>query len=141
MPQLIHLNGPAAVGKSTVARMYTDHHPGVLNLDIDQVVSLIGGWRENLPAILGAARALAVGMAETHLRGGYDVVMPQLVTNVEQASRFSAAASRAGGEYREIVLLADKQRIVERFTAGGTPSTPSSTTLKANGRSSRSMTT
>jgi hypothetical protein len=115
VPQLIHLNGPAAVGKSTVARMYADQHPGVLNLDIDQVVGLIGGWRENFHESLTAGRALAISMAETHLRNGYDVVMPQLITSVEQAERFQAAATRAGGEYREIVLLADKRRIVERF--------------------------
>lgn len=116
MPQLIHLNGPAAVGKSTVSRMYADRHPGVLNLDIDQVVSLIGGWRENFAThALPAARELAISMAETHLRGGHDVVMPQLVTRVEQAERFQAAAARAGAGYREIVLLADKAYLVERF--------------------------
>jgi len=47
MPILIHLNGPSGVGKSTLAQRYVDEHPGVLNLDIDAVVSLIGGWRDD----------------------------------------------------------------------------------------------
>lgn len=99
-----------------MSAMYADQHHGVLNLDIDQVVRLIGGWRENFRATVGAGRELALGMLETHLRAGHDIVMPQLVTNVEQATRFEAAASRAGGEYREIVLLADKQRLIDRLT-------------------------
>ena len=116
MTQLIHLNGPTAVGKSTVAAMYADQHPGVLNLDIDHVVMLIGGWRANFWATLAAGRELAFGMLGTHLSAGHDVVMPQLVTNVDEARKFEAAAERAGAEYREIALVADKQRIIDRFT-------------------------
>ena len=52
MPILIHLNGPSGVGKSTLAQRYVDEHPGVLNLDIDAVVSLIGGWRDDFFVIL-----------------------------------------------------------------------------------------
>ena len=46
MPRFIHLNGPPGIGKSTVARAFAAEHPGVLNLDIDQVVALIGGWQD-----------------------------------------------------------------------------------------------
>lgn len=45
MPQLILLNGPPAVGKSTLAARYADDHPGTLNLDIDLLHPLIGGQR------------------------------------------------------------------------------------------------
>jgi cytidylate kinase len=111
--QLIHLNGPTAVGKSTVAAMYADRHPGVLNLDIDHVVRLIGGWRDNFWTTLAAGRELAFSMLGTHLSAGHDVVMPQLVTNVDQARKFEAAAERASAEYREIALVADKRRILD----------------------------
>ncbi|WP_063628959.1 AAA family ATPase [Amycolatopsis taiwanensis] len=115
MPQLIHVNGPSGVGKSTVARMYADRHPGVLNLDTDQVVSLIGGWQDNFWEALKAGRLLAVSMAETHLRTGHDVVMPQLATKWEEVEGFQAAAGRAGAQYREVVLMVGKQQMVERF--------------------------
>jgi len=124
MVQLIHVNGPSGVGKSTVAQMYADEHPGVLNLDTDQVVSLIGGWQDNFWQALKAGRLLAIGMAEAHLRAGHDVVMPQLATKVEEVAGFQAAADRAGAEYREIVLMASKQQMIDRFAgraAGGDP--------------------
>lgn len=115
MPTLIHLNGPSGVGKSTVAQLYADRHPGALNLDTDRVVSMIGGWRENFWQTLGPARRLAIGMAETHLRGGQDVVVPQLVAKLSEIDRFEAAAKDAGAEYREIVLITDHDALHERW--------------------------
>lgn len=117
MSALIHLNGPSGVGKSTLARAYVDRHPGVLDLDIDTVVSLIGGWQDDFFATLPAARLLALAMAETHLRSGYDVVMPQLVTSVEEAQRFEHAAAQAGAAYIEIALTAGPDEQVKRFRA------------------------
>jgi hypothetical protein len=96
--------------------MYVDRHPGVLNLDTDQVVSLIGGWRDAFWETLKAGRLLAVGMAETHLRAGHDVVMPQLTTKPEEIEAFEAVADRLGAEYREVVLMAGKEEMIGRFT-------------------------
>ena len=115
MPRLIHLNGPSGIGKSTIAQRYADRHPGVLNLDTDQVVSLIGGWQDDFWATLDVARELAVAMAETHLRNGRDVVMPQLATRLPEIEGFEAACGRAGAEYREIALVAGKREAVDRF--------------------------
>ena len=117
MPRLIHLNGPSGVGKSTIAQRYVDRHHGVLNLDTDQVVSLIGGWRDNFWETLKPARLLAASMAETHLRSGHDVVMPQLATRLDEVADFEAVCARTGAEYREIVLTLDRQRALARFAA------------------------
>jgi len=122
MPRLIHVNGPSGIGKSTIARMYAERHPGVLNLDIDQVVGLIGGWQDDFWNAFRAAQLLAIGMAETHLRTGHDVVMPQLVTRHEDIAGFDAAVSRCGARYREIILVAEKQRALDRFAGRATSS-------------------
>ncbi|GAB3389422.1 P-loop nucleotide/nucleoside kinase family protein [Amycolatopsis echigonensis] len=119
MARLIHLNGPSGIGKSTVARRYADLHPGVLDLDADQVVMMIGGWRTAFWDTLPAARRLALAMAETHLRAGYDVVMPQLVTRLDQAEQFEEAARAADGEYVEIMLTAPRPQAKARFAARG----------------------
>lgn len=106
MATLVHLNGPSGVGKSTLGqRFVTDHH-GVLNLDIDRIVALIGCWEQDFFAAVGPARRLAIAMAETHLKAGHDVVLPQLVTDLVEAARFEAAAARAGAVYVEVALIA-----------------------------------
>ncbi|MEJ7794062.1 MAG: AAA family ATPase [Nocardioides sp.] len=115
MAWLIHLNGAPGVGKSTVAQRYADHHPGVLNLDIDRLVPLIGGWQEDFFGSLPAARNLALAMASDHLARGTDVVMPQLVTAVDQATRFEAAAGHAGAAYVEIALHVEPHEQALRF--------------------------
>jgi predicted kinase len=115
MPTLIHLNGPSGVGKSTLARAYVDRHPGVLNLDIDTIVPLIGGWRDDFFGTLPQVRRIAMAMADTHLRSGHDVVMPQLVTRVDEGERFRATAVRAGAAYIEIALTAGPVEQIRRF--------------------------
>jgi predicted kinase len=120
MPILIHLNGPPGVGKSTLAQRYVDEHPGALKLDIDTVASLIGGWREDFYGVLAAARNIAIAMAETHLRTGCDVVMPQLETSVDEAERFRLAAERARAEYVEIALTVEAAEQMRRFAGKAT---------------------
>ncbi|WP_410562511.1 AAA family ATPase [Amycolatopsis sp. cmx-4-61] len=115
MPRLIHLNGPSGIGKSTIAQVYAERHAGVLNLDTDRVVCLIGGWRDTFFETFRAAQLLAVAMAETHLRTGHDVVMPQLATRVVDVEPFEAVAARCGAGYREILLTAGKSVACGRF--------------------------
>ncbi|MBE7163226.1 MAG: hypothetical protein INR72_18465, partial [Williamsia herbipolensis] len=67
MPRLIVLNGPPACGKSTIARRWVDEHPMSLNLEIDLLRRLLGGWKDD-PAAAGVhARELALAAAGAHL--------------------------------------------------------------------------
>ncbi|WP_410667272.1 AAA family ATPase [Amycolatopsis sp. cmx-4-68] len=115
MPKLIHLNGASGVGKSTIAAWYAERHPGVLDLDTDRVICLIGGWQDTFFQTFKAAQLLAVAMAETHLRTGHDVVMPQLATRVVDVEAFEAVARACGADYQEILLTAEKPVVCRRF--------------------------
>jgi len=119
VPRLIHLNGPPGIGKSTLAQWYVDEHPGVLNLDIDQLRALIGGWRERFAETGEIVRPVALSMAAAHLRGGRDVVMPQLLCRLSEIARFEAAARDSGAVFCEVVLMDTKQRCLERFNRRG----------------------
>ena len=119
MPRLIHINGPPGIGKSTLAQMYVDHHPGVLDLDIDQLRALIGGWRERFAETGQIVRPIALGMAGVHLRAGHDVVMPQYLGRLGEIERFEAVAHDSGAAFCEVVLMDTKQRSVDRFSLRG----------------------
>ncbi|HEY4005695.1 MAG TPA: AAA family ATPase [Pseudonocardia sp.] len=120
MARFILLNGPPGIGKSTLAQRYADDHPGTLNLDVDQLRSMIGGWRDRFAETGHIVRPLALGMAETHLRGGRDVIMPQYLGRVEEIERAATMTVRAGAAFAEIVLMDTKQAALRRFAQRGT---------------------
>ncbi|GGM91534.1 hypothetical protein GCM10011609_31020 [Lentzea pudingi] len=115
MPRLIHLNGPTGVGKSTIAARYAADHPGTLDLDADEIVRLVGGWREDFYGAVDLVRPLALAMAATHLASGNDVVMPQLIMRRGERDRFAAAARSAGADYVEFVLLTPPETVLDRY--------------------------
>ena len=115
MPSLIHLNGPPGIGKSTLSALYADRHPGTLNLDIDSLHAMIGGWQDSDTHAHEVLRPVALAMASTHLAGGRDVVLPQYLARVEEIERFERAAHAQGARFRELVLLDSKAASVTRF--------------------------
>ncbi len=119
MPRLIHLNGPPGIGKSTLAQMYADANPGVLNLDIDLLRALIGGWRDRFAETGAIVRPLALSMAAAHLTGGRDVIMPQYLGSLAEIERFEAVARDNGAVFCEIALMDAKQQAVQRFYRRG----------------------
>jgi len=75
--QLVHVNGPPGIGKSTLSALYAERHPGTLNLDVDVVHRLVGGWTDEDNRTWEVVTPLIRAMASTQLDGGRDVVVPQ----------------------------------------------------------------
>lgn len=115
MARFIHLNGPPGIGKSTLAQQYVDEHPGVLNLDIDRLRGLIGGWQARFAETGEIVRPLALNMAATHLNAGLDVIMPQFLGRISELERFETVAYECGAAFCEIILMDSKKRSLERF--------------------------
>jgi predicted kinase len=118
---LIVLNGPPAVGKSTMALMYVDDHPMALRIDVDEVRDWLGAWRQAPQAAGLRARALATAMARDHLRAGHDVVVAQLYGRVDHLDELEAVAKEVGASYHEIVLMSNLASTLERFAQRGGP--------------------
>lgn len=115
MPSLILLNGPPGIGKSTLSALYAERHPGTLNLDIDSLHRLVGGWRDEDNRTHDVLRPVALAMAATHLGGGRDVIVPQYLARPDEIEAFELAAHGQGAAFREVVLLAEKAEAVARF--------------------------
>jgi predicted kinase len=103
--RLILLNGPPAIGKSTLARRYVADNPLALCLDIDEIRCRLGQW-DSHPQSKPLARTLGLQMARTHLANGYRVVVPQLLLRTEFIEELAGAAAEAHVPFTEIVLLA-----------------------------------
>lgn len=115
MPSLIHLNGPPGIGKSTLSALYVERHPGALNLDIDSLHRLVGGWQDEDNRTHDVLRPVALAMASAHLGGGRDVVLPQFLARLAEIEAFEEVAERRGAAFREIVLLDDRAASIARF--------------------------
>lgn len=117
--KLILLNGAVAVGKSTLTRKYTDSHPLALGIEGDQIISMLGGWIEKEDTARELVFELTKSMLIPHLRAGYDVVLPYLVTDNTHVEAFETIASECRAQFIEIALVTEKDDAVRRLFERG----------------------
>jgi predicted kinase len=115
MARLVHLNGPPGIGKSTLSALYADRNPGTLNLDVDTLHRLVGGWQDEQTDTWPAVWSLVRAMAAAHLDGGSDVVLPQYLAEAGEIAGVEKLARDHGAGFREVVLLDDREAAVARF--------------------------
>jgi predicted kinase len=114
--KLVLLNGPPAIGKSTIAQRYVDDHPLALNLDVDGLRSALGQWSEHGDESGLLARSLALAMARTQLSAGYDVVVPQFLGRLPFIVALEDLAAEMSADFYELVLLDSKASSLRRFS-------------------------
>jgi len=116
VPTLILLNGPPGIGKSTLAEIYVQRHPGALNLDIDLLRKMVGGWEQTFVLAGEIVRPLALQMAATHLTHGRTVIVPQYLAKGNEVSAFQDTAREANAAFVEVVLMSTKDHALTRYS-------------------------
>ncbi|GIF09121.1 hypothetical protein Asi03nite_66590 [Actinoplanes siamensis] len=95
--------------------MFVATHPLALNMDIDRIRDLIGGWREHIETAGLLARSVALAGARVHLGAGHDVVVPQLLARPTFIEQAAALADELGSAFHEVVLIDSKRNAIQRF--------------------------
>ena len=86
-----------------------------LNLDVDVVRRLIGGWQGDPHESGMLARGAAVALATAHLGAGRDVVVPQYLGRAPFIERLRAVAADVAVPFHEIVLMTSREEAIRRF--------------------------
>jgi predicted kinase len=85
-------------------------------VEIDALRTSIDGWQDDDSTKL-EARRLALEVADAHLRGGYDVLVPQYLGRTEFIEELERSARDADAAFVEILLQATEDQVVARFEA------------------------
>lgn len=135
-PKLIHLNGPAGIGKDTIAQKYIDSHPFALCIRTDDIITDLGQWSANQNYDLARHLAfdLAVSMISTHLEAGHDVIIPHLLTDIEEVHSFEKVAERFAIPFIEILLTTSRDDALDRIFERGTRGEQGAPPLTPNDR-------
>jgi hypothetical protein len=98
-----------------IAQRFVESRPLSLNLDIDVVRSMLGGWLGDPSAAGLTARSLALVMAETHLAAGRDVIVPQFLGRTDFIEQLAGLADRSAASFVEAALWIDRSRAITAF--------------------------
>ena len=118
-PSLILFNGPLGIGKSTLAKMYSERHPLTLNLDIDLIRGSLGQWREYRVESAKLAWEITYQMSRVALTAGSDVTVAHAIKRPENFRHLEGLATETGAKLYEILLLVPKDEATRRFIARG----------------------
>ena len=117
--KLIVLNGFAAAGKTTIAKKYITEHSMAMALEADTIVDNIGDWTNHQEEVRQLTFELTKAMLRAYLPSGHDVVLPYLVTNVEEVQEFEAIADTCNADYYEFVLHNERADAIARLLKRG----------------------
>lgn len=82
------LYGFAASGKSTLAKKFIDENPLAVAIEGDQIIGMIGQWRNNEDEARRLVFEHTKSIASNHLQVGYDVIIPYLLNDVTDSASF-----------------------------------------------------
>lgn len=132
--KLIILYGFASSGKSTLAKQYTENHPMTIAIEGDELIGMIGGWRNNESDARQLVSEYTKSMTEIHLGSGHDVVIPYLLNEASHSVVFKQIATKHNAEFYEVYIDIDKEDAVNRLISRGCWGEKGSRALTENDR-------
>lgn len=117
--KLILLYGSASVGKTTITKLFLKEHPLAIGVEGDQIISMMGCWRENEDEARELVFQHTKNIADTQLQAGHSVLLPYLLTEPAHAETFEQTAKDNNAEFIEIILFVERAEAVSRLLERG----------------------
>lgn len=118
--KLILINGPAAVGKSTLAEKLHKTLPLSFYIDVDLIRRSISGYRTNPKRSWQLSMVAALGIAEAQLKNKNSIIIDKMIYN---KGGFIDSFLDLGKQYKadtyEFILWANKNTVMERAEKRG----------------------
>lgn len=119
--KLIIINGPAGVGKSTVARRIHQDMPLSVYIDVDEIRKNINNYAEERRTSGLLAFEISLKIVSCSLENGHDVILDKMMYEFikEDRSRdiiddYISCGNMHDAEIHEIILWADLNTVQER---------------------------
>jgi broad-specificity NMP kinase len=124
--KLILINGPAGVGKTTVAKKLHESLSFSFLLDLDNQRDFISHWRDDREKARILSFDIALALAETCLKDGVDFISGKAMFDTvlkgqekNPIDMFIDLGRKYGAEVYEVMLWADKDTVLERADKRG----------------------
>lgn len=116
MPKLIVLNGPAGVGKTTVAQLlHEELNPSFL-LSCDAIRRFINDYHDMPREGRTLRNKVVLSMLDTLITEGMDVILEQLHTTDSMLEAYIEIAKKHHAKHYEFMLwVSDEERLLTRF--------------------------
>lgn len=117
--KLILINGFNASGKTTIAKRYIREHSMAMAIEVDELVDNIGDWASHRDEVQKLTFRLASAMLRAYLPSGHDVVLPYIITNIDEVREFETIAHDCDAAYYEIFLDDEKGDAITKLLKRG----------------------
>jgi predicted kinase len=118
--KLILINGPAGVGKSTLAAQLHAFIPLSLHLEVDTWRRFISDYKKHREESLALAYTVSLVVLDAYLASGHDVIVDKMLLESSiSPDVFLEAGRKRGAETYEFFLTASKDTVLARIDARG----------------------
>jgi predicted kinase len=116
---LVIVNGPCGVGKSTASRLVNEAIPGSLLLEVDAVRRNIPGYIIEPGGTRRTANRIAAGMAIEAMALGRSVVVDGIMPRGKLLDLWWRLGERHGADVSEFYLHAPRETVLDRAAGRG----------------------
>jgi predicted kinase len=117
--KLVIINGPCAVGKSTMATKLHECMPLSFLLDIDAQRRYICKYQKQHKESGALSMEIAFAIVESFLKSGSDVIVDKMICDTNALNEFCRIGKKYEANVHEIILSAPKDVVMKRASDRG----------------------